>query len=155
MKIIFLDIDGVMIPYWSAHSYGRSQPFPRQQSDTLNTILGISDAKIVLSSCYGNHFDTPEEIQMWLNNSGVIYFDRVVGKTRHYGNRTESIQLYLEKCECQNIDITNILILDDETIDHPLDKHHVKINQTEGLVESHLAKCFSILDHIPFEEIYE
>ena len=154
MKLIFLDIDGTMIPYWTGHSYGRSKPFPKCTTDVLNAVLENTDAKVVLSSCWGNHFDTTEEIEEWFKDCGVIQFDRVIGKTRHYGNRTESIQLYLEKCEYEKLPITNILILDDETIDYPMSNHAIKCEPGVGLIEADIAAMFVILDHTPFTEIY-
>jgi hypothetical protein len=67
MKIIFLDIDGVMVPFWGAgHSSAMSknnkwdaEPFCSKAVKILNDILELTDAEIVISSDWRDHYDLP------------------------------------------------------------------------------------------------
>lgn len=155
MKLIFLDIDGCMIPYYSDHSYSKEEPFPKETADAFNTLMSkidSSDTSIILSSCWGGLFDHTSQIQTWFGDAGIEYAYRVADKTRHYGDRTESILMYLEKFMhnvCMPID--NILILDDETIVDPLDTFSIKLDPKVGFTSDHVNEAVHILTKVKFD----
>lgn len=154
MKLIFLDIDGTMIPYGSGQSYRKDEKFNKQHMNALNAIVDATNANIVLSSCWSKHFNTTEDVANWLKFCGLSRSDLVFGKIRHWGNRTESIQLYIEKLEYEEWFIEGLLILDDESISEPLDKHSIKVQPNIGLNISHYDEAIRILNSIKFTDIY-
>lgn len=74
MKIMFLDIDGVMVVGWTKRKltqWGEIHKFDKKSVKQLNEILEVTGAEIVLSSDWKKHFTLKEmrEIFEW---NGVI-----------------------------------------------------------------------------------
>ena len=76
MKIIFLDLDGVLVPMWGAGIFSAmskdnkwsAEPFCRKAVKILNDILEITDAEIVISSDWRNHYRLSEMIEIFKAN---------------------------------------------------------------------------------------
>lgn len=105
MKIIFLDIDGVIVPDYqkvndqafSKHNEWDAEPFSKLGMIILNKILITTNAKIVISSDWRLNYSL-QEIKNIFCAAGVIFGeDVIIGFTRRskYGdyisNRAEEI----------------------------------------------------------------
>jgi hypothetical protein len=77
IKIIFLDIDGVIaIPDTVKHGMWALNP---KKQDLLGIILETTDAKIVLSSSWRKH--TLQETIEYMKENGFEYSDEIIGIT--------------------------------------------------------------------------
>lgn len=89
MKVVFLDIDGVLNTGRMMRKTGRQQPFDPEAITALNHILTETDAKIVVSSAWRINRSL-KELEEILMLEGVVP-RRVIGKTEwlRYGDRIE------------------------------------------------------------------
>lgn len=80
MKVLFLDLDGVMVPIFGTHGNDcamkkenkwNTDPFSLKAVGMLNWILRETGAEIVLSSDWRNHF-TLSEIREIFAENGVL-----------------------------------------------------------------------------------
>lgn len=135
--IIFLDIDGVMLPYLSEYLKTRHEdgdyPFKPESVEALNNIVDRLNAKIVISSTWRTS-RTIERMKEIFKNRGVtgeiIDYTPMLG-----GDRGEEIQTWLDMH-----DYDDFIIIDDEMkgiINHfPRYNHHVlRTNRYRGLDE--------------------
>lgn len=99
MKVIFLDIDGVMTSntlnaeiYKNASDY----PFSKECVDTINKILKINNAKIILTSSWRTVFNVEKQCEIFKAN-GVIQVPYDQTEDLGYENRSIEIRKYLEE----------------------------------------------------------
>ena len=78
-SIIFLDFDGVLNSERSTHELGTRYRFSRTNVESFNSILRETDARIVISSSWREHWTLRENAQ-FLERDGVLS-GRVLGKT--------------------------------------------------------------------------
>lgn len=127
MKVIFLDIDGVMI---TAHStMGRFDP---ACVENLRQILDQTGASIVISSTY-RRLGLVTLKKLFAKN-GIT--DRLIGLTPtiSYGTRGEEINQYLEEASLDpSTSIESFVIIDDHDNMGELSPHLVQTNGTVGL----------------------
>jgi len=153
MKIIFLDIDGVLngwdfseyVRYniWSIIPSKKIKNFIRSKSHyaevdkkrvrRLGIICKETGAKVVLSSSWRNgllhhtgkrHYDLDRNKLFW--DLMDKYHIEVIGKTpklQDSGKREDEIMAWLSE---HGYDIENYVILDDEELEMPVDNHFVK-----------------------------
>ena len=137
MKIIFLDIDGVLNTYGEDGSLASWEHCKSELMHNLEKIVKETDAYIVISSSWRE-----EGIEL-LKESGFQYVDRIIGVTPHWiqgfyiEHRGEQIMGYVR----QN-GIHQYIVIDDEPFDicgercNVISKDKVVItNHTEGLTE--------------------
>ena len=122
MKIIFLDIDGVISTHSSKMEAYRTQyecssmQYQANHIDTklvknLKQLQGIMNAKIVISSAWRYSWSL-NELRWFLQNRGNISPETVIATTlyRDDGSRGLEIREYLEL----HPEITDFIILDDD-----------------------------------------
>lgn len=140
MKVLFLDIDGVLNNF-KDRNFGET--FSAPCCDALNSILDrVPDLKIVISSAW--RMWGVEYMKGVLDKNGVKDTDnRVIDVTgQENGIRGYQIQCWLDR----NTDVTNIVILDDESDMGPLGNKLVKTNKYIGLTSSHADKAVEIVN---------
>lgn len=152
MKVIFLDIDGVMNMYGSScrtfmKPYGQHiEPHLVQR---LNYIIEKTNAKIVISSSWRSDM---EDLEKQLKEQGFKYWTHVIGKTCQpqvknenipyprnrdcflYNDRGEQINKWLQDT---NFNIEKYIVVDDEVSDirpHINSKHIFQTDAEEGLL---------------------
>lgn len=153
MKVIFLDVDGVL----NNHQSG----IDADMMERLAKIVEKTDAKIVLSSSWKNGWN--KEKVKWsyhyiylnkcLNEYGLEIYDRI--PNYHNLKRQDEIKIWLK----DHPEVTNFVILDDETT-HLMDfvgKELVKtsklpdgvmlksMDEATGLQDEHVTKAIGIL----------
>lgn len=128
MKVIFLDIDGVLN---KNNTYMKSGLFMEPELvKRFNELLEeLSDVKIVISSSWRDDMD---DLQSQLQLNGFKYWNRVIGKT-HKENlyRGEQILAYLK----YHKNIENYLVVDDSMIDIHGEKDEFKFIKKEFCLE--------------------
>ncbi len=140
MKIIFLDIDGVLntISNWG------SRPIEKRFSPecvpecvaALNKITEHTGAKIVISSSWKNIMGY-QELSDLLHSVGIK--GEIVGKTPLVklsgGPRGEEIERSLHEYKKSEFDVSSFVILDDNTDMGSLSSHLVHCDPETGLTE--------------------
>lgn len=152
MKIIFLDIDGVL----NSSVYDRQRTSEDGNIDKTRLVLikalvDKTDAKIVLSSSWRNHWeknlndcdDVGKEIISDFGREGLEIYD----KTPKVGclERSEEIRMWLN----DHPDIDNFVIFDDNGYEWgDLSNHFIQTNYRigRGLEEEHIRKALDIFN---------
>lgn len=139
MKVLFLDVDGVLNNY---HMRNFGEAFSQPSCDALNTILErVPDLKIVISSAW--RIWGREYMQKILVKNGVsLSQGKVIDITgQEQGIRGYQIQCWLDR----NPGVTKFAILDDETDMGPLLDRLVKTNGYVGLTSAEADKVVDLL----------
>ena len=155
MKIIFLDIDGVLnsnksIIQFNENGYGGYfNDLPVKETiDPLNKLTDLTSAKIVISSTW-------RKLHNILSLSYIFYLcgikAELIGVTPivHNVQRGVEIKNWLESPSIIGggvTEVTNFVILDDDSDMEPLMKHFVKIDNRVGLTFNDVNKAIKILN---------
>jgi hypothetical protein len=155
MKILFLDIDGVL----NSHAFWRRLKDEKKiiqdhkldllAIERLNQITDETGAKIVVSSTWRLPYVWNKQLDMLvtrLQKSGIK--GEIIGMTpdhqKQYGRGGE-IQDWMDHCGLQ---IDSFVILDDDSdMDHLMD-HLVKTQFSDGLQELHVEAAIRILEKV-------
>ena len=140
MKLIFLDIDGVL------NAKGKGEPFACEMDgdkiENLNYIVGASGASVVLSSSW--RLTAFDDVCQRLAEHGI----RVIGKTPAFGgnNRAKEILSCLEDLDGLDGGVEAFVILDDQAVRWgKLQSHLVRTVPTRGLTQANAEKALKIL----------
>ena len=146
MRVIFLDIDGVVSTFECKWQLDINKLL------LLHDIIFDTDAKIVISSSWRHGCKTIEELKhkfrtfrlprLLQDTIDDIFLQYIVGMTSYAGNRGEEIKQYLET----HNDIESYVILDDDS--DMLDEQLFNFVQTdgfEGITTREVKLCKSIL----------
>ena len=155
MKVIFLDIDGVLNTPSSEIRCGEYIGIDDEKVKKLKQIIEATKAEIVLISTWKKYWRKEEKLKP-LQDYSANYLDeklakqglKAVDKTKdksdgRYLSRGEGILEYV----CRN-NVENYIILDDCQYDYDgcgIADKLVKTNQTEGLTEKEVKKTCEIL----------
>ena len=150
MKIIFLDIDGVLnCDRFIIENNCRGIGIDPERMVLLADIVRASGAKIVLTTSWRTHWsENPEEcdsIGREINEAFAAHGLSVYGKTpRLYYSREEEILSWLE----ENPGVTRFVIIDDMWLQHDeLDAHIVKTSGFRGgLCKDEAMEAIEILN---------
>jgi len=149
MKLVFLDIDGVLNTVMTPGS--TKNKIERRCVDALNRLSDTTGALFVVSSVWRKQ-GTLSDLRILLKKIGVTGF--ILDKTPvHYnGRRGPEIKAWLDKYnECPSSEygaIEKFIILDDEVSDkYPVLKHVVHCDMFEGLTEERVDSAIRILTH--------
>lgn len=143
MKIIFLDLDGVL------NNWYHPDLIARENLNILKKILALSKAKIVLTSSNkyplqrqniknitGSYLEKYVKI---IQNEGISIYD-VTPYVKE--DRSLEIKAYLES----NTNITDFVIIDDELVAPAFLKYQVLLDWNRGLQEEHIKPVLAILN---------
>ena len=142
MKVIFLDIDGVMTSNTlntEIQANNKTYPFSKECVDTLNEILSINKVKIVLTSSWRIVFSVEKQCEIFKEN-GVIQMPYGQTEDLGYENRSKEIDKYLR----DNKKVSAFVILDDMEIEG-FGQNYIKVNLNTGLNSEYVAKVNRIL----------
>lgn len=136
MKIIFLDIDGVLntISNWGGRLIEKR--FTPACINALNRITEYTGAKIVISSSWKNIMGY-QELSDLLHFVGIK--GEIIGKTPLVklsgGRRGEEIERFLYEYRKSEFDVSSFVILDDNTDMGDLMEHLVWCSPETGLTK--------------------
>ncbi len=152
MKIIFLDIDGVLNSgdfLWTPEHQALDQSDDRNWFDPaavarLNRIIEATGAKCVLSSTW-RILHTIEEMDGFMKAAG--FTGAFIGKTSRFGSfRGEQIQEWLEGAvESGPDEVESFVILDDDSDMVHLTPYLVKTDFQHGLQDEHVERAIAML----------
>ncbi len=146
MKVIFLDIDGVMITgthLKPSHAYNGYE-FAPAAVENLKQIIDQTGAAIVVSSTWrtgGFAF-----LQKMFTSNGIT--KGLAGQTPviHYASRGEEIQQYIEESKWDhNLKVERFVILDDNDDMGELRPYLVRTNWKTGLDEKAKKQAIQML----------
>lgn len=142
MKIIFLDINGVMSTSGYKKVYN-AKDYPIQLNESavkaLNFLLIETNAKIVITSTYKRTYSVREIHRMFIEQGVVNCLMEVTGNC-HF--KKEEIKEYIEQNVFNNIE--SFLILDDEMISG-FDDNFLLIDGSLSINDANI--CLNILNH--------
>ena len=151
MKILFLDIDGVLNSWrYDQERISLQDNIDETRLPLLYQIVSSTDAKIVLTSSWRKHwerdFDKSDSIGRHLNQlfeeNGLAIFDKTIESSDN--NRTDEIRDWLA-----NNSVEQFVIIDDIAFGwDELESHLVRTNYRigRGLHDSHVSQAISILN---------
>ncbi|MFA5024197.1 MAG: HAD domain-containing protein [Patescibacteria group bacterium] len=146
MKVVFLDIDGVLVSFASMHLPNEILPLSMQPVDAfdekcvgrLKNILDKTGAKIVLTSSWRKLFDIAEMIEHFKNHGIVGIIDCTASLNDHRG---KEIQLWLDENK-----VDKFVILDDDDDMLHLSSDLVKTNWKLGLEDNDMELAIEMLN---------
>jgi hypothetical protein len=143
MRVIFLDIDGVLVVFDAdTPGYtGTDEPFHRPAVDALNTLTAQTGCKIVISSMWRVLENV--NVRQIFKEEGIT--GEIVGETPSVGSRSEEIAAWLAAAPEP---IESFVIIDDIAIDlsKTFPGRVVKTKATIGLDAGGLKQARKILD---------
>ena len=140
MKIIFLDIDGVLNDAPTILGTGDDQP-TMEHLNCLKQIVEATQAEIVLSSSWRLYKRYTKDVSIALAKVGLHLIDT----TEELRERDEEIREWLGR----HPEVEQYLILDDEDVfTEELKEHHILTSFYEGLLTKHVKKSIEILNKI-------
>jgi len=133
MKVILLDIDGVLI---TAGNY----EFSKAACKNLNLLLNKEpELRVVVSSSWRK--GGLKQIKLILNNNGIDQ-NKIIDITgNERGERGVQVRAWLDR----NPEVTNYVCIDDDTDFSGMMDHLVKTNSFVGLTEKDIEKALDIL----------
>jgi hypothetical protein len=158
MKIIFLDIDGVLNSRQYITHMSDLFDDPKHQIDPacvvrLNTITDTVGANIVVSSTWRKAFHSVYQLQECIASYGIT--GKVVGMTPDfvaqqpsglyvaYGHRGGEITAWMN----DNLGVDNYIVIDDESVMGHGDRL-IKTQFDTGLLDSHVEIAITMLGRI-------
>lgn len=148
MKVIFLDIDGVMTSFASLERFRSAKNFDPISVTNLNKLTDKSGAVIVISSTWRllNKF---QWIASWMKKEGVT--GSVVGLTPDFRDQASELEKRRRGAEIQawldtHPDVTSFVILDDDRDMGPLLPKLVHTSFETGLTQEHVDHALELLD---------
>ena len=162
MKIIFLDIDGVLIPlYRRDHSLKKMNwilaDIPKEVSDNLVRVLQDPSVFIVISSSWRHYWPNCKKLleQIPINDRWDTVWDRVISKTWYASEGWRSTEILMWLNEYHRTakywyHITHWVAIDDEFYDMKAIRRVGKLIKTEGgigLTSEHAEEIISLLNH--------
>jgi len=148
MKVIFLDIDGVLLPLWTEWRWWRSEwrlTIPQSCAEALYKIAHHTDSMIVISSSWRHHMESCKDLldqiadfkyQVWWKDYVERIWDRVISRTpsKTDGGRSTEILMWIDEyhrsCKTGH-HITHWIAIDDEWFDMKAIKRIGKLIKTD------------------------
>ena len=156
MKIIFLDIDGVLNDRYTEETFEGFVFVSDEKILLLKEIVEATDAQIVLTSTwrkgwfYKDHDSTYNGEEVWLfealqeklNEYGIELLDY----TEQLGHRGEEISKWLKTHKGDEVEAYIVLDDMDESELHQHSAHFIQTDFEEGLTEAHVEQALRLLD---------
>jgi hypothetical protein len=137
MKVVFLDIDGVLNDAITTMDLMDDKP-KKEHLDCLKAIIETTNAKIVLSSTWRLFPSARNTVKNALKNVGLEFID----KTKELKDRASEIQEWLSR----HPEVEKFVILDDEEISGKFPDNLVQTTFYRGLLPEHVEKAIKILN---------
>ena len=151
MKILFLDIDGVLNSWrYDQERISLQDNIDETRLPLLSRIVSSTNAKIVLTSSWRKHWERDsikadsigQHLNQLFGEYGLAIFDKTLESSDN--NRTDEIRNWLA-----NNSVEQFVIIDDIAFGwDELESHLVRTNYRigRGLHDSHVSQAISILN---------
>ncbi len=158
MKIIFLDIDGVLNSYYCKTTVAGFSFVDDDKVKLLQELVQRSEAKLVLSSTWREGWDMQMHPERYpkVASEDVQLFEALKDKLKEYGmelldytpfgnTRGQEIEAWLTNWTGEPVD--RFVILDDMSGKYlrPFSRYLVQTGMTEGLTQKHIQKALKLL----------
>ena len=154
IKIIFLDIDGVLNDSTTTEKCGNYTGIDKYCLARLKNIVNLTGAKIVLISTWKEHWEKDKNrkhlqdelanyLDMKFAEKGLEIYDKIDDFDGEWITRGKNVMEYIKR---ENP--SNFVIIDDMSFDYAecgLKPFHVKINPLRGLLEVNSMRILGIL----------
>lgn len=160
MKIIFLDIDGVLNTHESMYrryfnrdvcleeEIGLERPMYHELSyystRLLSDIIKEVDANIVISSTWRYHWE-PQEMEKIMKYFGFEHDNKVIGSTDILSGQPRGIEIQKWLDDNKHLGIENFIIIDDDSDMEHLSDKLVKTENETGFLMTHRIKATNML----------
>lgn len=154
MKIVFLDIDGVLNTLYTREMLGNIRFVEDKFILRLKEICDRTGAKIVLSSSWrkgwtdieeGN-IDTQDALDFIALRDKLLEFGiELYDKTPHIKNTERGLEIKQWFDNHKDLNIESFVILDDMAIVRPFNRFFLQTSFAEGLREKHIKKVVKML----------
>ena len=142
LKVIFLDIDGVLVTYGDDTVFynGTDMPFHRSCVECINILISQTGCKIVISSAW--RLSHKLSLPTIFKEEGII--GEIIGATPSLGNRGQEIAAWLNAASGR---VTSFVIIDDADlgISSLFPDRFVKTRGRTGFDQHGLVKASRIL----------
>ena len=137
MKVVFLDVDGVLNDAVTTKDLMNDLP-KKDHLDCLKMIIDATGAKIVLSSTWRLFPGARNVVKSALRTVELEFID----KTEELRDRASEIQEWLSR----HPEVEKFVILDDEEISGKFPNNLVQTTFYQGLLPEHAEKAIKILN---------
>lgn len=142
MKVLFLDIDGVMTTVGAPLSkHYKGLALLEKPVCLLLDLLRETDAKIVLSSDWRRYKSNQYLCDTYLKPYGLetFYYDKT-------GNEVEASRgIEIQKWLAQHPEVSSFVILDDRSDIAPYDEYWINVDEKKGLSEENVKMAKFLL----------
>lgn len=139
MRVIFLDFDGVVVPWKSRDKKMRPAVPSAESVEALNLIVTATQSKVVVTSAW-RQTSSLEALSRCLTSWGVRC--HTIAKTQSFSNRGSEILAWL----AENPQAQSFLVMDDEEVDlGQLQGHLLKTESLVGLTLEHVGLAIKLL----------
>jgi hypothetical protein len=155
MKVIFLDIDGVLnsndwyVKTRGVGGYNGGDVDP-ECIELINDLIDATGAKIIMSSSWRSDYENSCE---YLYDNG-LYCDAIIGKTPHFCYTCQNDDIRSTLCRGNEIqyvleskDITSYVIFDDDQdMLYSQKDNFIHIDYMHGITKEHIEQAIKILN---------
>ena len=153
MKIVFLDIDGVMNNTKTTERCGYNTGIESKALMLLKEIVGKTSAKICLISSWKEFWfkedkQNQDEMANYLDSRMQEFGLEIWDKTNEIQTRGKEIKNFINRLNNKGIEVEKFVILDDELLDYKeenLFEHLVYTNYRVGISQDGVQKAIGIL----------
>lgn len=159
IKLLFLDVDGVLNCHSTKDCCGPYRGIEDKKVALVKEIVDATGAKIVLVSSWKEwwykepHFkDKQDDLATYLDEKLAKQGLTIIDKTDDYNsfNRGEGIHEYIRRLKRRDVIVDDYVVLDDEMFDYKerkITKHLIQTSYySHGLDKKHVAKAIKILN---------
>lgn len=140
MKILFLDIDGVLNSAAVLADKGRHDAIDRDMVERINRVVRDTGCNIVISSTWRLLWPLGE-LKALLRQHGMI--DVVIGQTPRLDRRDNEILEWL----AEHPEVTRFVAVDDDTFDMTAINHRLVATSFQtGMLDHHADQAIAILN---------
>lgn len=131
MKVIFLDIDGVMVTEKSVRGYHDTERFLPSAVENLDDIVRRTGAKIVITNTWRIGNDV-SNIQRIFKRNGMRNSRSIIGTTARLSDYNVAKSKEINKWISDSKDIDGYVVIDDTPI-NDLAANQVLVNSVDGI----------------------
>eukprot|EP01084_Bolivina_argentea_P121910 216058_1 len=156
VKIIFLDVDGVLnsleyTPVQDIESPDDLYVIEEDKVKLLKQIVDKTNSKIVISSTWRNNAKQLQKLSNILNKYGMKYLDCIPHLKDNDKNRVDEIEMFMNEYNKNNdIQISKWIAIDDMDLmkynPKLITKHFIHTTQQYGLTSQHVKQAIKLLN---------
>ena len=154
MKLIFLDVDGVLNTVFTRESLGHTRFVEDKFVLRLKEICDKTNAKVVLSSSWRKGWydiengkeETKDALDFKALKEKLLEFQiELFDKTPCINDMSRGLEIQQWFLDHKDLKVENFVVLDDMEIVRPYNRYLLQTSPVEGLREKHIKKVIKML----------